>query len=69
MEAEDELAEEVAKDMRQLEPAPHAEESIKSRMNRAVGIDSVQYDASVMPYAGEPVIIEAEFTELKQSAR
>ena len=68
-EAEAELAEEVAKDMRQLEPAPRAEESIKSRMNRAVGIDSVQYDASVMPYAGEPVIIEAEFTELKQSAR
>ena len=51
--------------MRQLEPAPHAEESIKSRMNRAVGIDSVQYDASVMPYAGEPVIIEVEFTELE----
>ncbi|MBU2637803.1 MAG: hypothetical protein KJ955_02425 [Nanoarchaeota archaeon] len=61
-EAEAELEIEVVKEMEQLEPAPQAEEDIKLRMYRALGLDSAQYSA---PVAEEPVIIEADFTEVK----
>ena len=52
-EAEAELEEkEVAKTW--LEPAPRADEDIKARMDKALGIDFVQYGASVMPYSRKP---------------
>ncbi|MFH1065864.1 MAG: hypothetical protein V1734_05150 [Nanoarchaeota archaeon] len=60
-EAEAELEIEVVKEMEQLEPAQHAEEDIKLRMYRVLGLDS----AYCAPFAEEPEIIEADFTEVK----
>ena len=67
-EAEEELEKEVAADVRKLDEdiSPKAKEDLMSRMDRALGRDSVQYRA---PSVEEPAIIEGEFIDANERKR